>query len=236
MQAIVHLLILCRIGDHGRIGWSDFCTLRRLIGASLFDYIGPDTQSLRKAYVREFNTASKNAENFNTILKVATEHARALSGDRSTALVSDVKKSAENFAIGLWGELLYGNPDHHRHGHVRHLSETILLLASSPWSVVSYVVQQSLRLVIPGEPTRSEGKLRAKMAEICERNISKLEAYERNNPNAPLKTIRSLSILTGGEKTGALSTAAAEFTMLNLFGSLAPFFVERLLNKFRRAP
>lgn len=71
----------------------------------------------------------------------------------------------------------------------------------------------------PGEPTRSEAKLRAKVAIIVDKNIEILEEYERKNPEAPLKTIRNLSVMTGGGRTGPLSQFASEFTNLNLFGS-----------------
>jgi hypothetical protein len=74
-----------------------------------------------------------------------------------------------------------------------------------------------LKLVAPGEPTRSEAKLRARVANVVQRNIGILEEYECSNPDAPLKTIRNLSIMTGGGRTGPLSKLASEFTNLNVF-------------------
>ena len=73
----------------------------------------------------------------------------------------------------------------------------------------------------PSEPARLEVKLRARVAKVVEKNIMKFEQYECNNPDAPLKTIRNLSGMTGGGRTGPLSKLASEFTNLNLFGLLS---------------
>lgn len=213
---------LFREGDPGRMSWSPFWTLRRLIGNSLFNYVGPETSHHRNVFIREFNNTKSNAQKFETITKIATNHANALTGKGTTAEVDDIRYSADNFAIALWGETLYGNPNHHVGGRVLSLSETIINLAGDPWPSVWYSVQLFLKLVTPGEPTRSEASLRAKVSKVVERNMGKLEEYERNNPDAPLKTIRNLSVMTGGGRTGPLSKFASEFTNLNLFGSFYP--------------
>jgi hypothetical protein len=144
-------------------------------------------------------------------------HANTLTGQGSTAEVDDIRHFADNFAIGLWGETLYGNSNNHVGGHVLSLSETILTLAGDPWPLVWYSFQLFLKLVAPGEPTRSEAKLRARVANVVQGNIGILEEYECSNPDAPLKTIRNLSIMTGGGRTGPLSKLASEFTNLNIF-------------------
>lgn len=210
--------IASREGDPGRMSWSPFWTLRRLIGNSLFNEVGPETNHQRNVFIREFNSTKSNSEKFDTITKIATVHANALTGGGSTAEVDDIRYSADNFAIALWGETLYGNPKHHVGGRVLSLSETIINLAGDPWPSVWYSFQLFLKLVNPGDPTRSEAKLRARVAKVVEGNIGKLEEYERNNPDAPLKTIRNLSVMTGGGRTGPLSKLASEFTNLNLFG------------------
>jgi hypothetical protein len=203
------------------MSWSPFWTLRRLIGNSLFNEVGPETSHQRNVFIREFNSTKSNSEKFDTITKIATAHANALTGEGWTAEVDDIRYSADNFAIALWGETLYGNPHHHVGGRVLSLSETIINLAGDPWPAVWYSLQRFLKLVNPGDPTRSEAKLRAKVAKVVEGNIGKLEEYERNNPDAPLKTIRNLSVMTGGGRTGPLSKLASEFTNLNLFGSFS---------------
>lgn len=96
-------------------------------------------------------------------------------------------------------------------------------------------MQLFLKLVAPGEPTRSEANLRAKVPKVVERNLRKLEEYERNNPDAPMKTIRNLSVMTGGGRTGPLSKFAAEFTNLNLFGSFPPKRKGTRANRPRRS-
>ena len=212
-------LSMLREGDPGRMSWSPFWTLRRLIGNSLFNYVGHETSFQRNVFIREFNSTKSNSQKFATITKIASTHAHALAGDGSTAEVDDIRYSADNFAIALWGETLYGNPDHHVGGRVLSLSETIINLAGNPWPSVWYSILLFLKLVTPGEPTRSEARLRSKVAKVVERNLVKLEEYERNNPDAPLKTIRNLSVMTGGSRTGPLSKFASEFTNLNLFGA-----------------
>jgi hypothetical protein len=208
-----------REGDAGRMSWSPFWTLRRLIGNSLFNQVGPETKHHRNVFIREFNNAKSNHEKFDTIAKIAKDHSEALVGDALSADIHDIRYSADNFAIGLWGETLYGNSEHHRDGKVLSLSERIITLAGDPWPSVWYSLALFLRLVTPGEPTSSESKLRAEVGKVVKGNIAKLEEYERNNPDAPLKTIRSLSVATGGGRHGPLSKFASEFTNLNLFGS-----------------
>lgn len=200
------------------MSWSPFWTLRRLIGHSLFNDVGSDVNHHRNVFIREFNHTKSNAEKFETIKMIAQAHANALIAEGSTAEVEDIRYSADNFAIALWGETLYGNPNHHVGGKVLSLSEHIITLAGDPWPSVWYSVQLFLKMVNPGEPTRSEAKLRAKVSKVVEGNIKKLEDFERNNPEAPLKTIRNLSVMTGGKRNGPLSKFAAEFTNLNLFG------------------
>jgi hypothetical protein len=210
-----------REGDPARMSWSPFWTLRRLIGNSLFNTVGPETSHQRNVFIREFNSTKSNSEKFDIITKIATAHANALTGDSTKAEIDDIRHSADNFAIALWGETLYGNPNHHVGGNVLKLSETIINLAGDPWPSVWYSFQLFLKLVTPGEPTRSEAKLQARVAKVVERNIGKLEEYERNNADAPLKTIRNLSVMTGGGRIGPLSKFASEFANLNLFGSFS---------------
>ena len=216
------------------MSWSPFWTLRRLIGNSLFNYVGPETSHQRNVFIREFNHTKSNAEKFDTIARIANEHANALVGNNTTAEVDDIRYSADNFAIALWGETLYGNPHHHVGGQVLSLSETIINLAGNPWPSVWYSIQLFLKLVTPGEPTYSEAKLRAKVAKVVDKNVERLEEYERSNPEAPLKTIRNLSVMTGGGRTGPLSKFASEFTNLNLFGEyFLPISPWRLLTRNR---
>lgn len=200
---------------------SPFRTLRRLIGNTLFTYVGPDTSHQRTVFIREFNNEKLNGEKFDTMTKIAVAQANALTGKSSTAEVDDITYSADNFAIALWGEILYGNPNSHVGGHVLSLADTILNLAGGPWPSVWYSFLLFLKLVTPGDPTHSEAKLRSRVDKVVENNIKKLEEYERSNPDAPLKTIRSLSITTGGGKTGPLSKFASEFGNLNLFSKFA---------------
>ena len=200
------------------MSWSPFWTLRRLIGNSLFNYVGPETSLQRAVFIREFNSTKSNSRKFETIARIASAHVQALTGDNQVAAIDDIRYFADNFAIALWGETLYGNPNHHVDGQVLSLSETIINLAGNPWPSVWYSILLLFNLVNPGEPMRSEAKLRGRVAKVVEGNLVKLEEYERNNPDAPLKTIRSLSVATGGSKTGQLSRFATEFTNLNLFG------------------
>ena len=217
---------MLREGDPGSMNWSPFCTLRRLIGDSLFNLVGPETSHQRNVFIREFNSTKSNYEKFDTIIKIATAHANALTGEDSIAEVDDIRHTVDNFAIALWGEILYGNPNNHIDGRVLSLSDTTLNLADSPWPSIWYSFQLFLKQVSPGEPTRSEAKLQARVTEIGERNIKKLEEYEHNYPDAPMKTIRNLSFMTGGGRTGHLSKFASQFTNLNLFGSF-PFIHKR---------
>ena len=202
------------------MSWSPFYTLRRLIGHSLFDQVGPETSNQRNVFVREFNTTKSNSEKFDSIAKIATAHANALTGENSTNEV-DIRSSADNFAIALWGETLYANPNYHVGGRVLNLSESIITLVGNPWPSVWYSFLLYLKLVNPGEPTSSEAKVRAKVADVIENTIGNLVEYEQENPDAPLKTVRNLSVMTGGGLSGPLSKFAFELANLNLFGSLS---------------
>ena len=210
-----------REGDPGRMSWSPFSTLRRLIGKNLFNCVGPETAHHRNVFIREFNSMKSNSKKFDTITKIVNAYITVLAGEGSTAEIADITNAADNFALALWGETLYGNPQNHVGGHVLNLSEKILDLAGDPWPSIWYSFQLFLKLVTPGEPTRSEAKLREKVSKVVDRNMKILEKHEHNNPDAPLKTIRSLSVMTGGGRTGPLSEFASEFTTLNVFGSFS---------------
>ena len=214
-------LTMFRDGDPGRLSWSPFRNLARSIGVSLFNVVGSETSRQRSVYMREFNNTKSNSEKFDTITKMATTHAHALTGESSIAEIDDIRHFAESFAVALWGETLYGHPNMHVSGQVLSLSEKILNLAVDPWHLVWYTIQLRLKLKSPDEPTRLEAKCRTGVDKILDGNVEKLEEYERNNPDAPLKTIRKLSIFTDGERTGPLSEFATSFGNLNIFGSFS---------------
>ncbi|KAG6986587.1 hypothetical protein G7Y79_00077g099790 [Physcia stellaris] len=210
--------VASREGDPMITNLSPWWTLRRMIGPNLFNYVGSDTTRQRSAMIREFNSSKSNAEKFNTIFEIATAHIDALTGGFPSREVEDIKHAAENFAISLWGETLYGNPNYHVDGRTLDIGDILLRLTGSPWPSVQYSCQLFLKLLTTGEPTRSEAKVKRRVEEVIEDNLEILEKYEHKNPNAPLKTIRSLSVNTGGARAGPLSRFATEFTKLNLFG------------------
>ena len=217
-ECISLALTASREGDSMITNLSPWWTLRRMIGPNLFNYVGPDTARQRSAMIREFSSLKSNAERFNTIFETAKAHIDALTGGFPSTEVEDMKYAAESFAIALWGEVLYGNPSNHVDGRVLGLGKILLRLTGSPWPSVQYSCQVFLKLVTTGEPTRSEAKVKRRIEEVIEDNLEILEKYEHKNPNAPLKTIRSLSVNTGGARAGPLSRFATEFTKLNLFG------------------
>ncbi|KAM7185125.1 Cytochrome P450 [Naviculisporaceae sp. PSN 640] len=215
------------------MSWSPFWTLRRMIGnLSLFNYVGPDTRHQRSVFIREFNSTKSNKEKFPTITRIAREHcAGLLDFDGASGIVKDIRLAADNFAISLWGDVLYGNPDNHldENGRVRTLSNKIMDLAGDPWPAIWYYLQQAvLGLLSPGQPTKSERLLRNDIEGVIGRNISRLRDWESTNAgshhdkeegdNQGMKTLRALSIQTGGGPTGPLSKFATEFANLNLFG------------------
>ena len=181
-----------RDGDPGLTRFSPFGTLQRLIGNNLFNYTGPDANHQRNVFIREFNNTRSNAKKFDIIRDIATAHITALTGEDLTAEIHNITYHIENFAIALWGEILYGNSNYHVGGQVLSLARRILKLAGDPWPPVWYFFQQLLRLVTPGEPTRSEAKLQTRLSNIIEKSIGRLQEYERDNPDAPLKAIRNL--------------------------------------------
>ena len=83
------------------MSWSPFYTLRRLIGHSLFNEVGPEISNHRSVFIREFNTTKSNSEKFDTIAKIATKHANALTGEVSTHELDDIRSSADDSAIAL---------------------------------------------------------------------------------------------------------------------------------------
>ncbi|KAF1939648.1 hypothetical protein EJ02DRAFT_436217 [Clathrospora elynae] len=102
-----------REGRPGRMNWSPFQTLLRLIGKSLFTYTGSDVNHQRSIYNREFNSGKMNAEALATIVRVSTAHIDALTAGTGSAVIGDIKHPLDKFALSLWGDYLYGNP--HRH-------------------------------------------------------------------------------------------------------------------------
>ena len=208
---------LCREGDPNTFRWSPFTTLRRLIGDNLFSYAGPETTQRRNLFIREFNNTRSNAQKFETVKEVAERHIEALtSGGRTD--VEDLGHTANNYAISMWGEVLYGNFDYYRDDVVLDLSESIIAIASSPWSSIWYTVQAFFGIVAVGAPTRMERKVKDGVDDVVNGSIRCMEEHEANDPDAPMKTIRNLSVRSGGGETGPLSKFAADFANLNFFG------------------
>ena len=202
------------------MSWSPFSTLRRLIGGSLFDYVGKDLVHKRKLFIREFNNPNSNAKKFDSIAKTADWHIDTLAGENLTSDVSSITSHANDFATSMWGEILYGNPLYHLDGEVIRLSDMILDLTASPWSPIKYTIQLFLGLVCLGAPTRSERKIRDRVDKVVGKTLKTLEEFERSNPGAAPKTIRNLSIVSGGGRTGPLTDFAQDFANLNLVGKI----------------
>lgn len=206
------------MGDPRVFGWSPFWTLKRLISDNLFDYVGPDARAQRGIFIREFNSPRANAAKFDEILRIATEHVVGIVGDNGVATVADMRHRSDTFAVALWGEALYGRTDHHSSDHVIRVADDILARAGGPWSSIVYSFLLTFRLITPGEPTRSEARLKDQGEAIVNDNIRCLENYERDQPEAPTRMMRNLSVASGGDKSGPLTKFAGQFARLNLFG------------------
>ena len=209
---------LSREGNPNTMRCSPFTTLRRLIGDNLFSYAGPETSQRRNLFMREFMNTKSNAEKFDTVKDVASWHVDAVAGESQTVDIDDIGHVANNYAVSMWGDVLYGNREYYLDGEVLTLSESIMAMASSPWSSIWQVIQEFLGLVAPGGATRSEQNVRDRVDAVVGKCIKRLEDCERNDPEAPLKTMRNLSVKSGGERTGPLSKFAADFANLNFFG------------------
>jgi DNA-binding Xre family transcriptional regulator len=214
-----------REGRSGSMNWSPFQTLFRLIGESLFTYTGNDVHHQRVAYTQEFNSGKANAVAFETIAKISCAHIDALTSSTTPTEIDDIKYAMDNFALVLWGEHLYGNPNHHLDSQVLPVSNRIVELCGSPWPAIRYSLLALTRLVTPGKPTQGEASLRCQVTDIVDRNFKVLERNERDHPNAEPKTMRRISMQTGGSKTGPFSQFAVEFAHLNIFGPPPPRFL-----------
>lgn len=191
-----------------------------MISNNLFDYVGPDARYQRGVFIREFNSPRANAAKFDEIVKVATKQVNGILGDRNVAEVYDMRHVADTYAAALWGENLYGRSDHKADKEVIRVADEILARAGGPWASMVYSFLLTFRLITPGAPTRSEARLRAEGEAITANNFRCLEEYERNNPDAPMRTMRALSVASGGSKTGPFTRFAGQFARLNLFGNL----------------
>lgn len=172
----------------------------------------------RGVFIKEFNNPLSNIGKFDGVLKVATEHINFLAGDARTAEIPDVRHAADNFAATLWGDTLYGRSDALTYVRVMKVADEILRRAGSPWPSALYSLMLTFRHVRPGKPTPSEAKVRAEIENLYEKNVRHLEDYERSNPDLPMRTIRSLSVADGGNRTGPLTRFATQFARLNVFG------------------
>lgn len=172
----------------------------------------------RGVFIKEFNNPLSNVGKFDSILRVATEHVKAIGGDADKAGISDIRHVADNFAATLWGDTLYGRSDSLTDGRVMKVADEILRRAGSPWPSALYSFMLTFGFVEPGKPTPSEAKVRAEIENLYEKNVQDLEEYECNNPGSPMKTIRSLSVADGGKRTGPLTKFVTQFARLNVFG------------------
>lgn len=208
-----------RLGDPRVFGWSPFWTLKRLINDNLFDYVGPTIRQQRGLFLREFNSPRANASKFDEVLKIATEHVNSIVAEgEDSADVSDMRHLTDTFAVSLWGTSLYGRTDHSSSDQIIRVADDILSKAGGPWSSIVYSFLLTFRLITPGDPTRSEIRLKNESEAIIADNMSCLANYERDNPDAPARTMRNISIASGGERKGPLTKFAGQLARLNLFG------------------
>jgi hypothetical protein len=200
------------------MSWSPFFSLLRLIGDSLFNYAGPKIRHPRTLFTQEFNNTMSNAQKFDELVRIATIHTDKLSVDSGTVIIDDIMHFAEDFAISLWGGILYGNPENYTSGQVLSTSNKILKMSGSPWPNIWYYLQFCTGLVHRNEPITSEARLRTQLDQIVAENFAKMEEFERCHPEAPLKTMRKISVMSGGDRDGPLSQIAIDFANLNIFG------------------
>ncbi|KAJ8109622.1 hypothetical protein OPT61_g7328 [Boeremia exigua] len=210
--------IASRLGDPRVFSWSPFWTLIRLLDNNLFDDVGHEAMRQRSVFIREFNNPTSNIGKFDGVLRVATQHVKAIAENSKEAEVPDIRRTADNFAATLWGDTLYGRADALTDNRVMRVASEILRRAGSPWPSALYSFLLTFGLVEPGKPTPSEAKVRAEIEDLYEKNVHDLEEYEENNPDSPMKTIRSLSVASGGKREGPLSGLATQFARLNVFG------------------
>lgn len=176
----------------------------------------------RGVFIREFNNPLSNVGKFNDILKVVNEHVDAITAEDPKARVEDIRHTADHFAAGLWGSVLYGRSDHKTDGRVMDVAEEILRRAGSPWPSMLYSVLLFFGLVEAGKPTPAESKVRQEIEDIYEDNMKHLEKFEHDYPDEPVRTIRTLSMRDGGAATGPLTIFATRFSRLNIFGTSVP--------------
>ncbi|KAF2626373.1 putative N-alkane-inducible cytochrome P450 [Macroventuria anomochaeta] len=211
-------LTRCRLGDPRVFSWSPFWTLTRLLDRNLFDDVGHEAMRQRGVYIREFNNPTSNVGKFEGVLRVATEHVKAIVGDADAARIGDIRHAADNFAATLWGDTLYGRSDALTDDRVMRVADEILRRAGSPWPSALYSFMLTFGLVEAGKPIPSEARIRAEIEDLYKKNVQHLENYERSNPDSPVKTIRSLSVADGGKRTGPLTILATQFARINVFG------------------
>ncbi|KAK4216798.1 putative cytochrome P450 [Rhypophila decipiens] len=218
--------IASREGDASasRVNWTPVSTLGRLIGnPALISNVGPETDHQRNVMLREFNGTKSNKTKFETILRIATEHCANLvpAGALESARIPDMRSVVDRFAISLWGDILYGNPASHTDGKIVDVSNIILTRMVVPWSAFWHNLQLVLGLTSRGQPTAYEAKIRAQVGNIIDNNVNKLHEYEAKDMSSSLlgtKSIRAISVLTGGSINGPLSKFASEFARVNLCG------------------
>ncbi|KAM7217249.1 Cytochrome P450 [Rhypophila decipiens] len=217
--------IASREGDAStsKVNWTPVSTLGRLIGnPALISNVGPETDHQRNVMLREFNGTKSNKTKFETVLRIATEHCANLvpAGELESIRISDIRGATDRFAISLWGDILYGNPASHTDGKIVDVSNIILTRMVVPWSAFWHNLQLVLGLTSRGQPTAYEAKIRAQVSNIIDNNVNKLHEYETKDNSSMLgtKSIRAISVLTGGSINGPLSKFASEFARVNLCG------------------
>lgn len=209
---------LYRLGDPRVFSWSPFWTLIRLLDNNLFDDVGHEAMRQRGVFIREFNNPTSNVGKFDGVLRVATQHVENIAGNAEKAEIADIRQAADHFAATLWDDTLYGRSDALTDGRVMKVAAEILRRAGSPWPSALYSLMLTFGLVEPGKPTPSEAKVRAEIEDLYEKNVQHLEKFEHENPDAPMRIIRSLSVADGGKRTGPLTKFATQFARLNVFG------------------
>lgn len=199
-------------------GFSPTWLVRRIVGPSLPNYMGPHLSTYRAGFIREFNSTESLAKNFDTMKTLAKVHVDGLIDQRAKSATVDIIPRIDIFAISLWRTILYGSSNSETNSRALSLAREIGARVTDPWPSIWYSINVILGFVSAGEPLGSDKALRSRLDDLITGSVQNLESHERLNPEAPPTSLRGLSARTYGSVIEGLSPTAIEFARLNAFG------------------
>jgi cytochrome P450 len=154
------------------------------------------------------------------LINMASKHADIIAkeGTCTTGSRRDFRQFANDFAIDMWGEVMFEMKDAHLESDkLLALDEKVNRIIVNPLHILYHAIRSYLTFKCFDEPDHTEQEIYQEVKDIMDKRIGHLESFERRG-EAVHNILRNVSIATGGDLNGALNQHAIDLARFNIYG------------------